>query len=353
MEPLNDDELLFQPDLCTPPYGAGVLCYAVPPGSNEVFFLLGKESSECRPFIRKCWCDFGGKIEEGETEQEAASREFFEESMGLVCTEQCDDCFDSNLAPIHSAFYIDQVTDALSDNGYAFRICMCLNHGASPEIPRRYQITYVKQIPWNPNLPEDFAALRNKLCTLDILCEKAKRAKEILQEIDEEVDTYDTFFRTGQNMIKNRVREVYLVREESACKVIFERDDESAEKTIEMDFAGVNYTTYYKFFDSIRELQDYYEFLPSVVKDHPALSIGEDGLLFVKQEYLEKESIQYWSAERLRDTLRSGGYYKRELFRSSFIPTMAVVLDIFDRNAESERYKVYTIYCKPSCIREI
>src|SRR5438105_4338369 len=76
-----------------PPLSAGVLCYSIPPNSDEIFFLLGRECHiiECKNLVRKCWCDFGGKMEQGEKEEDTASREFFEESMGIVCTNECID----------------------------------------------------------------------------------------------------------------------------------------------------------------------------------------------------------------------------------------------------------------------
>ena len=49
----------------------------------------------------------------------------------------------------------------------------------------------------------------------------------------------------------------------------------------------------------------------------------------VQSQYLEKESIQYWSLGRLEEMLKAGGVYRREIFRASFIPTVAVVVKLF------------------------
>ena len=71
---------------------AGILPFAIDPGTkidasplDRILLLLGKESD--RRHFDECglWCDFGGGIKRGAIDT-AASREFFEETMGCIYT---------------------------------------------------------------------------------------------------------------------------------------------------------------------------------------------------------------------------------------------------------------------------
>lgn len=59
---------------------AGILPFSV--FKKRVYFLLGKESFE--PKFGDSWSDFSGKIEDGETIEQGAAREFYEETAGCV-----------------------------------------------------------------------------------------------------------------------------------------------------------------------------------------------------------------------------------------------------------------------------
>lgn len=62
----------------------GVLPYSVIRGN--VYVLLGKEKFDPKWRDSDSWSAFGGRMERGETYEEAAAREFYEETGGVVCS---------------------------------------------------------------------------------------------------------------------------------------------------------------------------------------------------------------------------------------------------------------------------
>ncbi len=64
---------------------AGILLYAFK--NNRLYFLLARTNPD--EHKNEClFSDFGGYIDEGETPEEAALREFYEESMGSIMSQE-------------------------------------------------------------------------------------------------------------------------------------------------------------------------------------------------------------------------------------------------------------------------
>ncbi len=66
--------------------GAGILPYAFNE-NKELVFLLGLEEAGTNQTRNSMWSDFGGRREKSENPHETAIREFCEESMNALCTE--------------------------------------------------------------------------------------------------------------------------------------------------------------------------------------------------------------------------------------------------------------------------
>lgn len=146
---------------------AGVLCYACIEDTQDVYFLLGRErcSSERNSGSNR-WSYFGGRVKPGETEMECASREFVEESLGLAWLDE------AGRMPSVTA---DVTHEALARGNYTFRVALDTRtdrpvpaspHGASVQ---QLRVCYVKRIPWQPELPEQFQCLRQQLEGIDVL----------------------------------------------------------------------------------------------------------------------------------------------------------------------------------------
>ena len=67
---------------------------------------------------------------------------------------------------------------------------------------------------------------------------------------------------------------------------------------------------------------------PLCVRKHPAVSLA-NGRIFVNTHYLEKQSVEWWSLDRLGDVARNRGRYKEQRFRKSFIPVLKTIFDKF------------------------
>ena len=48
--------------------------------------------------------------------------------------------------------------------------------------------------------------------------------------------------------------------------------------------------------------------------------------VLVSEDYLEKEMVQWWSVDRLRDALVSGGRSHDDTFRAYFLPVVEAVI---------------------------
>jgi 8-oxo-dGTP pyrophosphatase MutT (NUDIX family) len=106
----------------------GVLCYAIDPATRHAYFLLGKETYD------GLWSDFSGSPKSDESFEDAACREFMEESMGLILPE----------------------TTLREDLlGAARKFTLVLRH--------ENRLTYVKQIPFRPELPQLFSDFRQDI----------------------------------------------------------------------------------------------------------------------------------------------------------------------------------------------
>lgn len=248
------------------------------------------------------WCDFGGRIEPGESQEEAAAREFFEETLGVVCTDSCarsthrDAAMGSVDVGAPSGLHGEADRRALAaDLGagrYAFKVRTCLNHGADPMVPRRYHVTFVKRIPWTPSVVLQFARLRCELATM------ARGARHDCVSADE-LDTDCT--ATTLVADTHRADGSAAAADDSGCRTA------AKQRAVDNDRVVINEWR---------------------VSDEPAAraALRPDGR--VRDECIEKDYLQFWSVRRLRQALDNGGCFRREHLRPLFMPTIAVVLDV-------------------------
>lgn len=84
-----------------------------------------------------------------------------------------------------------------------------------------------------------------------------------------------------------------------------------------------------------QRLRHHFYRLPYNMRYHPGLEVKmvpKTALLIqltVKDCFMEKQNISWWSLARLHEVLKHGGIFRSEMFRPNFLPLLAVVLDIF------------------------
>jgi len=106
-----------------PPKCIGVLCYALEPLTQNIYFLLGQEAFD------NTWCDFAGGPKPNESIIDTAVREFSEESMNAVMEPE-----------------------KIREDLEARRYSLMLHYDQ--------RIVFLKQIPFDPTLPMRFAERR-------------------------------------------------------------------------------------------------------------------------------------------------------------------------------------------------
>lgn len=285
-------------NLCTPTDAARVDARARATGDSA------PSSSQRRLRRTHRWCDFGGRIEPGESQEEAAAREFFEETLGVVCTDSCarsahrDAAMGSVDVGAPSGLHGDADRRALAADlaagRYAFKVRTCLNHGADPTVPRRHHVTFVKRIPWTPSVVLQFARLR---------CELAAVARDTRRDC---APAKEERFDTARLAATSSVRAPHQV---VGPELADEPDCSTAQH-------GTNGLCRHRATGK------------GDVGDEPAAraALRPDGR--VRDECIEKDYLQFWSVRRLRQALDNGGCFRREHLRPLFMPTIAVVLDV-------------------------
>ncbi|AJF98057.1 MutT/NUDIX hydrolase [Pandoravirus inopinatum] len=264
------------------------------------------------------WCDFGGRIEPGETQEEAAAREFFEETLGLVCTDSCSrsahraaamGSVDVGARPgTHGDADREALAADLAAGRYSLRVRTCLNHGAEAAVPRRYHVTFVKRIPWTPGVVLQFARLRCELAAIA----RAARRHHPYAAADDGTNNND------DNNDDDNTTSTFMAR--SCCK----HDDDNNDKG-DGDDGGGNRNGDGEAHDKSRHGCNRGGVYTG---DEPAARAALDPHGRVRAECIEKDYLQFWSVRRLRQALDNGGCFRREHLRPLFMPTIAVVLDV-------------------------
>lgn len=133
---------------------AGIICFSVEPYTRNVYVLLGRETRfDQMDSDDGLWCDFGGKINPGESIDGAAAREFSEESL---CTIQL-----SKDKLHHFKGYKDRIKKMIQDERYFLKIAIILP-------PRNDDVEYIKvyylkEVRWQPDVGSKFARIRSQL----------------------------------------------------------------------------------------------------------------------------------------------------------------------------------------------
>ena len=147
---------------------AGIICFSVHPQTDMIYLLLGKETRNGNIVGR--WCDFGGALMDHETVEEAAAREFTEETL---CALDMTDTWREQLPMDHArtsrtpsfSHYRHYIEQMLVKEEYTSRIKLLATRG--PErVTREY---FLKKIQWQPRSVEYFNAIRSSLLRVDRL----------------------------------------------------------------------------------------------------------------------------------------------------------------------------------------
>lgn len=247
---------------------------------GTVHFLLGRERylphwrGACR------WSGFEGSRKPFETTAETATREFVEESLGILA------------APLHAHW---------------IRVVLRIHH--ERRTAERYHATWVVPVPWDGDAPTRFLETR-----LD------------LEHIDSAVQEW-RYTRPADLLGTDRV---------VGCV------EEGAQDTVRVSFGETVYspwvimeaeTVVFHGVDAVRvrEWQRHRQRVERTLRKHASVTVVReaDGWLqdaSVHKDHLEKDQVRWWTEDELKQVMQSRGQHGADRFRPYFLPVLQTIL---------------------------
>lgn len=265
--------------------GAGVIPVALAP-DGEYHLLLGRERYQ-PSFRGSCrWSGFEGSRKEGETAVQTATREFAEESLGVVA----------------EAFAPDEAW---------IRVVLNIENERNIE---RYHCTYLLPVAWDEDLPRRFLQRRLDIEGADQAVQEWRHSRPAALGVGCDVGSV-TAASDGEGV---------------AVKLRGGTPPPWPGKTDETGtWCG---TIVGEAAQGVLEWQRQRSRTERALLEHPAVVARRDatwGLLqevSISKDHLEKDMIGWWSAGRLRDVITSHGMCGNERFRPYFLPVLQTVL---------------------------
>lgn len=285
--------------------GAGVLCAAQDPVTNEVLVLLGREREVpgWKHGSRK-WCGFSGRAEEGESALASAAREFVEESCGAVALS----------ATASLPARVDEVRQELKRAPtFAHTV-----RAPPPSEVLLCHVTFMCRVPFDATVSERFARVHAELLELDFVFRAFHRAKKVAEHVPK-------VFLPGQS-VADRAVNVDFRADAGACMV--EVDLFDAHRGEEQTW---RFRTSQTVADETAALSEAWRKVKHYVGDHGAddvfrhpavlLSYCRGALVsaYVNKCYLEKTEVKWHSLASLEGLERWRG---ADDFRKHFLDNL-------------------------------
>jgi hypothetical protein len=255
---------------------SGFLFYSHPPNSNNIYFLLGKDDYNNK------WSDFGGRRDTNELEIDCAVREMMEETL---CTVRFDENNHHHTVPRTYDEYFNSVKQILLRKDFTYRI------GIDVKLNQEYT---------------------------SIVDTKNKFNRQTLS-----VSSVSNFSNYIPCNHQHRVRRLRV------CYVKYIPWQPDLPLSYSKTYA---YLYHLKNRSTLSEKIGYYKTLPTYIQTHPAIIVDRTpGLhitnITVLNEWLEKQEIRWFSLTRLKNALKNGGKYKKDIIRYGFLSTLSVVIE--------------------------
>lgn len=292
--------------------GAGVIPVMIDK-SNNAFILLGRERfiSHWRGSYK--WSAFEGGRKFDESVIAGASREFFEESMGVVALT------DANM---HKGCTMNDILDTLQNGQYFARILLCIHHNEHRVDEKRYHIAYIVQVPWQEDCLDMFEARRESLLALHskmLACESMRT--KFPNEFPFVVEDMILKGKKVKNLVSVELEDT---------EMIINYDSEEGTSIIKrvVSTQDENVQMYHKWYSLRKEIdemlrsKDYFAFMTRVVKNPKGFY--QSGC--VNDEFLEKQEIRWWRTEDLRSAIGNSGVFQNDIFRAYFMPILQRLL---------------------------
>ena len=299
--------------------GAGVIPFCHHEG--RVLFLLAKERYVPHWRGSSRWSGFEGGVKPDEDAVENAVREFCEESICIMNVDA-------------RALKTD-----IQNNDYAMRVNIVTESRKVSCPTPSLHATFVKQFPYDPDIPLQF--------------EKRRKDLMALQQVSESLDV---FTRSLPDSVYPFLREAHQIQTRNGAFVVHEiasvtldssvftahlilkhvHTDEQKNKIIRMRTNERNascaraYKTWFDFRSRCEKMlceTSAPEMSYSVVRSPN----GSLKALNVFSEFLEKSCVRYWEFDELKQCLKNRPQ-SSEVFRPYFVLVIRTVLDNFSKN---------------------
>lgn len=297
---------------------AGFLFYSHPPNSNNIYFLLGMDNYNGK------WSDFGGRRNDGESEIDCAVREMIEETLNVVQFEKDVHVVDSdeseviheendirhkegeielkktNKANLHDE-YVEHVKQMLTKKDYTYRIGINITLKQERETSFDNIRTFVDRHTYNPQLLSVSSA-----------------------------SSFSHFVPCKNKSFVRRLR---------VCYVKYIPWQPNLPSLFSERYAQLYHL---KKLTSLSEKIDYFKSLPRDMQSHPAILVEKDENeilnITVLNEWMEKQQIAWWSIHRIKNAIKNGGRFKKQVLRYGFLSTLSVVVEYMTKH--SKQYAV-------------
>lgn len=306
-----------QDDIAINALGAGIIPVSVD-ANGDIFVMLGKERFIPHWKGSLKWSGFEGGRKGNESIENTASREYFEESLGVIRILGLPNVTVKSLA------------NFLKEDNYVTKFTLSIVHNV--DISPRYHITYIVQVEHDPTMtiPQEFEIKRQHLIELQnmiFICESQK--VNLLKST-----TYiipGTMYKTSDN---DEERILGITRIMKVNKKLC---------TTFVTVKGIRFAIHSSE-DDLRLLEEYEAYLNKqkivYIQTLKCLRLGcENCMSFnidsfgmlqnmsIIEDFVEKQFISWWKLDELREVLKNGGFVRTEFFRAYFLPILQVTVE--------------------------
>lgn len=268
--------------------GCGIMPVSVRPSDGKICFLLAREHhvpSWKAGSMR--WSAFEGGRHAGESIEQAAVREWREESMSVIHDITEDD--------LHQRRYVCKLTLKVLQTRRALAM-----HGS------RFHVTYAVEVPYDAHHEERFHGTRAFALKSHFA---AARLNAVIAQV------------LGESRAGRLVRAVRLPH--NRIEVVFEDGETDLVESGEWIAAASTFPSSTSHVGITLHVASVEGAIP-----HRA---------GINVDFLEKETVRWWTVDELGEVLANGGRLHDEQFRVYFLPVLEGMYDFFTRTANIRR----------------
>lgn len=288
--------------------GAGVIPFAYD-DKGTLHFLMGRErwlpqwKGSCR------WSGFEGSRKDTESLLTTATREFVEESLGVVCDGPT-------------------TYKRLNERSYWIRVVLKIQNERCGE---RYHTTYLLPIEWDPSIPNRFHSKRLAVENVDRIVQEWKYMRpKLLGDMGDEVGPITPVAFQTTAVVRLTRNAPCILR--SPWELKQHNPDEISAIVSGQDAKELDH------WSNVRNrLTRSLEHC-----DHECLQVRRDAHWNIVQDvrvikdHLEKDQVRWWTVDDLHSVLDGRGQFGVDRFRPYFLPVLQTILQEVPSLASSE-----------------